>query len=101
MTFNPQPEEMFPPPPLEATSPTSRKRKAPGMSGMPGLTSMPPTGLGDPGGLGDLNESLVETISPTTAPKKSRTNTPWTPAEEQRLKAMRDAGSSWGEIAKV
>jgi hypothetical protein len=34
-------------------------------------------------------------------PKKSRTNTPWTPAEEQRLKQMRDAGNSWSEIAKV
>jgi hypothetical protein len=33
--------------------------------------------------------------------KKSRTNTPWTPAEEQRLKTMRDAGNSWADIAKV
>lgn len=33
--------------------------------------------------------------------KKSRTNTPWTPAEEQRLKQMRDVGNSWSEIAKV
>jgi hypothetical protein len=33
--------------------------------------------------------------------KKSRTNTPWTPAEELRLKHMRDAGNSWSEIAKV
>ncbi|CAN9452643.1 hypothetical protein AA0118_g11268 [Alternaria tenuissima] len=32
--------------------------------------------------------------------KKSRTNTPWTPAEELRLKQMRDAGNSWSEIAK-
>lgn len=35
------------------------------------------------------------------APKKGRTNTPWTPAEEQKLKQMRDAGNSWSEIAKV
>lgn len=34
-------------------------------------------------------------------PKKGRTNTPWTAAEEQRLKIMRDAGNSWSEIAKV
>jgi hypothetical protein len=34
-------------------------------------------------------------------PKKNRTNTPWTPAEELRLKQMRDAGNSWSEIAKV
>lgn len=33
--------------------------------------------------------------------KKGRTNTPWTPAEEQRLKALREAGSSWSEIAKT
>lgn len=33
--------------------------------------------------------------------KKSRTNTPWTPAEELRLKQMRDTGNSWSEIAKV
>lgn len=33
--------------------------------------------------------------------KKSRANTPWTPAEELRLKQMRDAGNSWSEIAKV
>ncbi|KXX83007.1 hypothetical protein MMYC01_200386 [Madurella mycetomatis] len=30
-----------------------------------------------------------------------RTNTPWTPAEELRLKQMRDAGNSWAEIAKT
>ena len=33
--------------------------------------------------------------------KKSRTNTPWTPAEEMKLKTLRDAGSSWSDIAKV
>ncbi|KAK3402557.1 hypothetical protein B0T20DRAFT_2420 [Sordaria brevicollis] len=33
--------------------------------------------------------------------KKSRTNTPWTAAEEHRLKQMRGAGNSWAEIAKV
>ncbi|CBX91391.1 hypothetical protein IAQ61_010747 [Plenodomus lingam] len=33
--------------------------------------------------------------------KKSRTNTPWTPAEELRLKQMREAGNSWSEIAKT
>ncbi|KAI9670171.1 MAG: hypothetical protein M1831_006383 [Alyxoria varia] len=34
-------------------------------------------------------------------PKRSRTNTPWTPGEEQRLKTMREAGNSWSEIAKT
>jgi len=40
---------------------------------------------------------------PTQEPrvKKSRTNTPWTQAEEHRLKQMRDAGNSWSEIAKT
>ncbi|KAF2404441.1 hypothetical protein EJ06DRAFT_470037 [Trichodelitschia bisporula] len=33
--------------------------------------------------------------------KKGRTNTPWTPQEEQRLKVMRDQGKSWSEIAKT
>ncbi|KAF8851404.1 hypothetical protein BDZ45DRAFT_750678 [Acephala macrosclerotiorum] len=41
--------------------------------------------------------------SPTPGPpaKKSRTNTPWTAAEETRLKTMKDAGNSWADIAKV
>ncbi|CAK7243344.1 MAG: hypothetical protein STHCBS139747_004862 [Sporothrix thermara] len=44
----------------------------------------------------------LEPGSGATPPaKKSRTNTPWTPAEEHRLKQMRDAGSSWAEIAKT
>ncbi|KAJ4351945.1 uncharacterized protein N0V89_007290 [Didymosphaeria variabile] len=45
----------------------------------------------------------ADTEAPVQEPKakKSRTNTPWTPAEEQRLKQMRDAGHSWSEIAKV
>lgn len=44
-----------------------------------------------------------ENATPAVPPpaKKSRTNTPWTPAEELRLKQMRDAGNSWAEIAKV
>jgi len=33
--------------------------------------------------------------------KKTRINIPWTPAEEQQLKRMRDNGNSWNEIAKV
>ncbi len=42
------------------------------------------------------------TSTPSQPPaKKSRTNTPWTPQEELRLKQMRDAGNSWAEIAKV
>ncbi|CAO1604742.1 hypothetical protein XANCAGTX0491_008283 [Xanthoria calcicola] len=47
------------------------------------------------------SELQPEKSSQPSAPKKSRTNTPWTPAEEQRLKTMRDAGNSWSEIAKT
>lgn len=55
------------------------------------------TGLGGNGGAEAGN------ADPVTSPpnKKSRTNTPWTPQEEQRLKQMRDAGNSWSEIAKT
>ena len=100
--YNPQPEELLLAPQPDPTSPTSRKRKAPGMQSM-GL-SLPSTGMGDPGGLGDPMDPMDpmgDPMSSIAAPKKSRTNTPWTPAEEQRLKTMRDAQSSWGEIAKV
>lgn len=47
----------------------------------------------------NLTGQSQEMVTPTT--KKGRTNTPWTPAEEQRLKQMRDAGNSWSEIAKT
>lgn len=44
--------------------------------------------------------AVPQQIQPPPA-KKSRTNTPWTAAEEQRLKAMREAGNNWAEIAKT
>ena len=86
-------------PPL--SSPTSRKRKsvtlgqpqdqmtgtADGAEAQASSTALPPTA--------DVDAAQ----EPKT--KKSRTNTPWTPAEELRLKQMRDAGNSWSEIAKV
>ena len=62
---------------------------------------MSSTVLGDPGATGQEGEDAAEMSPQLQAPKKSRTNTPWTPSEEQRLKIMRDAGNSWGEIAKV
>ncbi|KAK3170177.1 hypothetical protein OEA41_009563 [Lepraria neglecta] len=92
-----------PPPQTQASPPNSRKRKAPGAApslGMSGMSAMSPTGLGDLSGAGQEGEEAGEMSPPVQAPKKSRTNTPWTPAEEQRLKIMRDAGNSWGEIAK-
>lgn len=45
--------------------------------------------------------AVIESPVQEPRPKKSRTNTPWTPAEEQRLKQMRDLGNSWSEIAKT
>lgn len=56
-------------------------------------------------GTGELDVGLGPSPSqnqlPSPVAKKGRTNTPWTPAEEQRLKTLRDAGSSWSEIAKT
>ncbi|ETS03676.1 hypothetical protein M419DRAFT_122485 [Trichoderma reesei RUT C-30] len=46
----------------------------------------------------DANSNAAASGPPA---KKSRTNTPWTPQEELRLKQMRDAGNSWAEIAKT
>jgi hypothetical protein len=45
--------------------------------------------------------SLQQSANAPPPAKKGRTNTPWTPAEEHRLKQMRDAGNSWSEIAKT
>jgi len=77
-------------------SPTnSKKRRA---SGQP-IAPAPPA----------ITPNFAESSGPATAmeqpaapppAKKGRTNTPWTPAEELRLKQMRDAGKSWSEIAK-
>jgi Myb-like DNA-binding domain len=58
---------------------------------------------------GDMPPPATEAVQAPTTPeqsgpppaKKGRTNTPWTPAEEQRLKQMRDQGKSWSEIAKT
>ncbi|KAI9730695.1 MAG: hypothetical protein M1834_005664 [Cirrosporium novae-zelandiae] len=87
-----------PPPPSNP-----RKRRA---SGNPNLAqplpgAYPP--LRPAGSIGGgMEVGPVAEVPPTTpVAKKSRTNTPWTPAEEQRLKTMRDAGNSWSEIAKV
>ena len=101
MPFNPQHDEFLLAPQPQTSSPPSRKRKAPGTTTMTGALSSPMTELGGPGGGVEQSEPFGGTAAPAPAPKKSRTNTPWSPAEEQRLKTMRDAGSSWGEIAKV
>ena len=103
----PQPQQQQQSPQLpQLSSPPSRKRKAPGsapLAAMPPMpSSMPSTSLGEPSDGGQQGEEANDISSAMAPPpKKSRTNTPWTPAEEQRLKVMRDAGNSWGEIAKV
>jgi len=51
--------------------------------------------------IADLNDPFTATPISSEPVKKKRTNVPWTPAEEQRLKTMRDSGSSWTEIAKI
>ena len=71
------------------------------MTGQPGSSAGFVIGGGQSSGL-DVDMSVSQQ-SPEVSPvaKKGRTNTPWTPAEEQRLKTMRDAGNSWSEIAKT
>lgn len=62
----------------------------------------PPTNIGVAESGGSASVSIPALLSEDTgAKKKSRTNTPWTAAEEQRLKRMRDSGNTWSEIAKV
>ncbi|KAM0709798.1 hypothetical protein Q7P35_003839 [Cladosporium inversicolor] len=89
----------------------SRKRRASELDPqpIPGSSNNNPLGAygnphvpfsAGPGGEVDLGLPSAQTM-PSPLPKKGRTNTPWTPAEEQRLKTLRDAGSSWSEIAKT
>ena len=42
-----------------------------------------------------------ENVSPNDHSKPSDEILPWTPAEEQRLREMRDVGETWEEIFKV
>ncbi|KAF2469034.1 uncharacterized protein BDR25DRAFT_229818, partial [Lindgomyces ingoldianus] len=92
-----EPFSSFPQP----TSPgNSRKRKSVGQALDQMASNATPTGVAS----GDAPAAQKADVDPPPAEpkvKKSRTNTPWTPAEEQRLKTMRDAGNSWSEIAKT
>jgi len=70
--------------------------------------NQPPEGMSTSAGAADTHATSaappaadVDTAAQEPKLKKSRTNTPWTPAEELRLKHMRDAGNSWSDIAKV
>ncbi|KAL8692862.1 MAG: hypothetical protein Q9218_002185 [Villophora microphyllina] len=65
------------------------------------LPSVPMSGYQPSAGHTQETEPEAEVPPQGSVPKKSRTNTPWTQAEEQRLKTMREAGNSWSEIAKT
>ncbi|KAL9098282.1 MAG: hypothetical protein Q9163_006036, partial [Psora crenata] len=84
----------------QTTSPSSRKRKAPGSAPAAGMVTMAPSIGGETNTTGPQADVDAEASIPTRPPKKNRTNTPWSPAEEQLLRVMRDANKSWGEIAK-
>lgn len=75
---------------------------------MPGSSSSNASAFAHPSGLQSAGAELDVGLGgipqpqlPSPIIKKGRTNTPWTPAEEQRLKTLRDAGASWSEIAKT
>jgi hypothetical protein len=83
-----------------ASSGARNKRRAP-VQATPSsftMTGSVPAGPASSSALDDLSMGAPPMQPPA---KKSRTNTPWTPAEEQRLKNMRDAGNSWADIAKT
>lgn len=105
------PQQLQQQPHHQLPSPTNlRKRRISELGGepIPGSSNPNLGGYGNPhnpftagpGGEVDLGMPSAQTL-PSPLPKKGRTNTPWTPAEEQRLKTLRDAGSSWSEIAKT
>jgi hypothetical protein len=88
-----------------------------GLMGPPQPTDMDPTGQSGnqqlqqhqhqqsqmpppPQPLTQTQQQQQNNQTPGPVVKKGRTNTPWTPSEEHRLKQLRDQGSSWSEIAK-
>ncbi|VUC34510.1 unnamed protein product [Clonostachys rosea] len=84
-------------PPPAAGTPAQAQAAVPGVPVPQGTPNQQPQQAPQPPGVEDANAAAV---APPPA-KKSRTNTPWTPGEELRLKQMRDAGNSWAEIAKT
>ncbi|KAL5318644.1 hypothetical protein ACEPPN_013708 [Leptodophora sp. 'Broadleaf-Isolate-01'] len=81
------------------TSP-ARKRRASGTASASVPMSGSSSSAAAPAAVGSNEPSMTDSPMGPPPAKKSRTNTPWTPAEEQRLKTMRDAGNSWADIAK-
>jgi len=86
--------ELLQPP---ASPPNPRKRRA---SHSPKLNTLPPGATLPPQPMTPA-VSIPALLTDDSGKKRGRTNTPWTPQEEQRLKQMRDAGHSWSEIAKA
>lgn len=104
----PQQHAQFKADPQQLSPTNPRKRRASELGGpsLPGSSGSNASAYGHPQGLVTGSNELDIGLGPSqglTSPvaKKGRTNTPWTPAEEQRLKTLRDAGSSWSEIAKT
>ncbi|KAI9717903.1 MAG: hypothetical protein M1812_004430 [Candelaria pacifica] len=89
--------------PLPPHPSNPRKRRASGPANIAAAPILSSASVVDPGGVGEGVYGGIGLGEASTSPatKKSRTNTPWSPAEEQRLKSMRDAGNSWSEIAKT
>ncbi|KAF1916570.1 hypothetical protein BDU57DRAFT_516760 [Ampelomyces quisqualis] len=83
------------------TPTANRKRKSVTLSKPPEIMSNSTGGADAQASNAAPPAAPVDASAPEPKFKKSRTNTPWTPAEELRLKQMRDAGNSWSEIAKT
>lgn len=83
------------------STPVTPAQAAPPSAGAPATPVTPASATpSQPGAPSGEDNGASNAMAPPPA-KKSRTNTPWTALEEQRLKQMRDAGSSWAEIAKA
>jgi gas vesicle protein len=93
----PAPTAVPPPATTAPAAPSTPAQAQAHVAGTPASANAAPTAPG---------QAPTDEAQPTPAAgpppaKKSRTNTPWTPQEELRLKQMRDAGNSWAEIAKT
>ncbi|KOS20960.1 hypothetical protein ESCO_004501 [Escovopsis weberi] len=115
----PAPQQQQTQAPAPAPTGRQRKRPAPNAAPSPAQGSAPPppasAAQGQPAAPTPPAPQAAASAQPSAAAgdesgaapapgppaKKSRTNTPWTPQEEHRLKMMRDAGKSWAEIAKT
>jgi hypothetical protein len=85
--------------PPSSVSPAGNRKRRRDSGNMPPATPATKVEQSDP--RDDAPGSADQSTSATKQKRTGRTNTPWSPAEEQKLKTMRDAGNSWSEIAKV